>query len=76
MLKAEGVRSGVADIMLPVPVRPYYGLFIEMKVDDNKQSATQMQFNAFVLRQGYMYVVAYTWVEAWQYIVAYLRGYQ
>lgn len=30
-LKRTGVRSGVSDLMLPVPVGAFHGLFIEMK---------------------------------------------
>ena len=41
-LRAEGVKSGVPDICLPVPRGPYHGLYIEMKrMRGNDTSETQ-----------------------------------
>lgn len=86
MLKAEGVKGGVADICLPVPCLSgttneygqhlqYAGLYIEMKkatgiVSDVKPE--QLAFAAFVVGQGYMWEVCYGWVEAVTAIQSYL----
>lgn len=43
-LKAEGVKSGVADIFLPWPTKWKHGLFLELKVGDNKPTREQLDF--------------------------------
>lgn len=79
-LKAEGVKSGVSDTMLPVFVRRpdcggYSGLYLEMKKPIvGKESPEQSEFGAFVQSQGYCYKVAWGWVEAKELIKAYLAG--
>ncbi len=40
-LKAEGVRAGVLDWCLPVPIGKYCGLFIEFKAANRKLSNEQ-----------------------------------
>lgn len=52
-MKAEGVKSGVHDIMLPVARRGYKGLFIEAKNATGKPSEKQLAFKLFVEYQGY-----------------------
>ena len=56
-LKKEGVTAGVADMFLCIPNIEFHGLFIEFKVDNNKQSETQKQFEVLVTKQNYKYVV-------------------
>ena len=71
-MKAEGVKAGVADLFLPVPFRNtkrngepgYHGLYLEMKVRGGRQSDAQKAFEAFVVEQGYRYVLAWSWPEA------------
>jgi hypothetical protein len=70
-LKAEGVKAGVADIFLPVPVnsRPYRyaGLYIELKRLDGKPSdvsAEQKEFGEFVQYVGYQWHVCFGWRAA------------
>ena len=43
-LKAEGVKSGVADLELAKPSRQYHALFIEMKTPKGYQSYSQKCF--------------------------------
>lgn len=85
LMKAEGVRKGVADVFLPkpklVPVlhnEPqetcFHGLYIEMKKDvtSAKQSDEQKEFERYVTEQGYEYKVCRSWREAANVIVQYL----
>lgn len=40
-LKAQGVKAGVPDLFLPVPMNLRHGLYIEMKFGKNKTSEKQ-----------------------------------
>lgn len=71
-LKAEGVRKGVPDLMLPVANPPYHGLFIEMKVKPNKASKEQLEWISKLTEQGYKASVCYSWTEAIETIKHYL----
>jgi hypothetical protein len=57
ILKSEGVRRGVADLFLAIPIMGMAGLFIEMKFKKGKQSAEQMEFQKQVQGVGYKYVI-------------------
>jgi hypothetical protein len=71
-LKAEGVRSGVADTFLPLPRGGYAGLYIELKKPTEKPkvkgkgglSDEQLEFRDYVQSAGYGWVVCYSWREA------------
>lgn len=63
-LKAEGVKSGVLDIFLPVARGGFHGLFIEMKIKGNKASDNQCMFASNVNYQGYQIALCYSWLEA------------
>lgn len=54
-LKRQGVKAGVYDVFLPVPVKPYAGLWIEMKRPDGKGRLTdnQRSFGAAMAIAGY-----------------------
>lgn len=73
-LKAEGVKAGVPDIFLPVPVGTYPGLFIEMKTSTGKLSTSQRKYIDFLLEKGYRVVVVYSASEAQGWIELYLDG--
>lgn len=77
MLKAEGVKGGVADICLPVARQELHGLYIEMKKAKGVPSDVtqdQIDFAAFVMLQGYAWRVAYGWEDAVVIISTYLGG--
>ena len=42
--KAMGVKAGVPDLCLPVPMNGYAGLYIEMKYGSNKPTAAQKEW--------------------------------
>lgn len=81
-LKAEGVKAGVWDIFLPVPITKWEGvscgLFLEMKTEEyrNKKDGglrpEQKEFLDFVADQGYTTAVCYNWQEARDCILEYL----
>jgi len=58
-LKKQGLKPGVSDIFIPLPMPPYHGLFIELKRADGKGqlSGAQRAFGEYVEAQGYKFVV-------------------
>lgn len=74
-LKAEGVKSGVSDVCLPVArdseMGRYHGLYIEMKKPGGRESQNQKDFGAFLAKQGYFYTMCDHWEEARDTIIAY-----
>jgi hypothetical protein len=82
-LKAQGVRSGVADVCLPVKRGQFSGLYVEMKKPAEKPvkatskgglSEDQIEFAKFVRNQGFMWQVCYSWNEAADLIKNYLTN--
>lgn len=87
-LKAEGVKAGVADILLPVrrTVRidqrlafasTYSGFYLEMKRANGRLSDVtkeQSAFAEFVKQQGYYWNVAFGWRMAADMLTRYLQG--
>lgn len=75
-LVKQGVKAGVSDVFLPIPRRPYSGLFIEMKRSkaDGRSKITQDQgdFMMAMTHQKYKCVVCYGFVEATNAIKDYL----
>lgn len=57
IMKDEGVRAGVSDLILLVPRHGYAGLLIEMKTPDGKQSDSQKEFERLATWAKYKYVV-------------------
>lgn len=72
ILVAEGVKSGVPDICLPVPRGPYHGMYIEMKHGKNKTTSNQDHWLAALSAQGYCTIVCYGWQSASEAILHYL----
>lgn len=76
-LKAEGVRSGVPDLFLPVPRRTssgifLAGLFIELKAGKNKPTPAQLDWLGWLGREGYAAFCCTGWDAARETIVDYL----
>ena len=57
ILKDEGVRAGVSDLILLIPRHGYAGLLIETKTPDGKQSDSQKEFERLATQYKYKYVV-------------------
>lgn len=61
--KREGVRAGFPDLMLPVARKGYYGLYIELKVGNGKQSESQKKWEKFLLNNNDLYKVCKSFDE-------------
>lgn len=78
-LKAEGVRKGVPDIMLPVARHGFHGLFIELKTpaENGKRAGRatkeQLQWLTDLSDQGYLTAVCFGWDSAKTTIEGYLE---
>lgn len=73
-LKAQGVKTGVPDLFLPVPRRGYHGLYIELKrLRGGKLEEEQKAWIVRLTRQGYCVKVCRGWVRAAGVICAYLE---
>nr|DAU67254.1 MAG TPA: Nuclease [Caudoviricetes sp.] len=72
--RAEGVKSGVPDICLPVARCGYHGLFIELKRQHgNTTTKNQDTWLADLREQGYAAAVAYGWEQAAKIITDYME---
>lgn len=72
LLKAEGVRPGALDLILAKPKGSYHGLFIEMKVGNNKPSFNQHEFLNYLEAVGYKATVHWNAATAIREIEEYL----
>lgn len=68
ILKREGVISGVPDICLAVPISPYYGLYLELKIKGNYLTDNQKEIMGLLSEQGYLCKVIYS-VDEFQAVV-------
>lgn len=75
LLKSEGVKSGVPDIVLPCSCGGYHGLYIELKRQKSgKVSEDQQRYLDFLNFAGYKAVVCRGWEQAREEIMSYLKG--
>lgn len=72
IMKAEGVVSGVADLLLLVPNATHHALAIEMKTDKGRQSDAQKAWQQAVEAQGYRYEIVRSLTEGIDLIDDYL----
>ena len=74
-LKAEGVRKGIPDLLLAVPIWPHAGLFIEMKSSSPQARVKADQATAigFLRGAGYKIAVCKGAAQAMDVIEAYLN---
>lgn len=72
--KAEGLRSGVPDVCIPVPVKPYCGAYIEFKRPGEKQTQKQIEWFIKLTNLGHKCVVCYDATVAYEWTKEYFRG--
>lgn len=72
ILKKEGQRNGVSDLMLAVPRGKYHGLFLELKTAKGVLSPAQNQFLADASAQGYAAYACHSFDDAVRIITLYL----
>jgi len=70
-LKRQGAKAGVWDIFLPMAMKGYHGLYIEMKHGKNKLTEKQNIFGSGVKKNGYLTAVCYSWEDAKRVITDY-----
>lgn len=63
-LKAEGVKSGVPDLFLPVARHGYHGFFIEMKKPKGTIGPNQPAWEVALKEEGFAHMYAYGWEQA------------
>ncbi len=74
ILKRMGVKKGVADFFLALPIGKYYGLWIELKVGDGKLSKEQIKFLERKSARGYAAVSVWGFEAAKRTIETYLNN--
>jgi hypothetical protein len=72
LLKAEGVKAGVSDLLLPIPNGTYSGLWVELKVGDNYPSKDQRSWGYRMVACGYAFRCCWDWLAAKHAIQEYL----
>jgi len=73
-MKAEGVKRGVPDIFLPVPVGQWCGMFLEMKVRQGGQVSKEQRAFMADLDARYRVAIAHGAEHASKLIESYLKG--
>ena len=74
MMKAEGMQSGISDIICLLPSICYHGLCIEMKIKPNKPTPEQRKFLESAGEQGYKTAICYSADDAFEVLEKYLKG--
>lgn len=72
--KAMGVKAGVPDLCLPVPMNGFAGLYIEMKYGKNTETEKQREWIRALKEQGYKVTVCHGGIEATRELEEYLQG--
>jgi len=62
--KAEGVKSGVSDLILPLRRHQCAGLFLEMKARGNRPTAVQEEWLERMELAGYLATWRDNWIDA------------
>lgn len=73
-LKRAGMQSGFPDLFIPKAANGYHGLFIEMKVGNNKPTKKQAEWLKLLADEGYATCVRYGADAAIRSIQNYIHG--
>lgn len=73
IFKRMGVKRGVSDLMIAVPMNGYHGLFLELKEANGKLSKEQKEFIERMTARGYKATWALGLENAKKVIVEYLQ---
>jgi hypothetical protein len=79
LMKASGVKRGVADVFLPYPCGQWHGLFIEMKRPQSetkpkgKSTSEQIEFSKDMIARNYGVATCFTFQEARDVLIAYIN---
>ena len=73
-LKRMGVKPGVPDLFLPFPVKPYHGLWIEMKSERGRATSLQKEWIEQLRKFGYAAFVCMGFKSAQDCLLQYLQG--
>lgn len=71
-MQRMGVKAGFPDVSLHVPVSPWHGLFIELKIEDGRASEKQLAWQKQLRARGYRAEIRVGWVRSARLIVEYL----
>jgi hypothetical protein len=71
-LKRMGVKKGVFDFFLALPINDKSGLWVELKVGNNKPTKEQIEFANRKISRGYQAVFVWGFVAAKEVILVYL----
>lgn len=75
ILKRMGVKKGVPDFFLAIPIDGYSGLWLELKVGKNKVTPEQEAFLNRKMARGYMCAACWGFEAAKELISNYLHNY-
>jgi hypothetical protein len=73
LLKRMGVKKGVPDFFLAIPVNGKAGLWIELKIGKNKPTKEQQEFAERKIRRNYEFGFAWGFEAAKRMILLYLE---
>lgn len=73
-LKAEGVKPGVSDLLLPLRRGGYAGLWLELKAPGKKPTTAQTEWIDRMNAAGYFATWCDDWAQAAAVITEYLNG--
>ena len=73
-LRRAGAKSGVHDILLPVPRHKKNGLWIELKSDKGELSDEQVDWGRQMIEQGFAVAVCWGAAQAIDVVIRYWKG--
>jgi len=74
-LKKRGLKPGVSDLVVPYPVAPYHGMFLELKLNSKSPiSDEQHAWHRLMGEVGYYSAIALGYDDAIREIESYLTG--